>query len=188
MARNDGRIEKGQSLRTAISAKAWNRAQEAADRVLGAQPGTAGEGVTVSGGASNIVYIKNNSGQDVPWLGVLRISGVAIDPSGGTLTGNADADKRARQFATQPVLAGQSPDRNNDNIAIAMEPIENGKIGRAAVGGCFACKVRVLSSSHGFAKAKHGDPTQLESAGCGPIQLLWKEAGEGPMKWAAGVM
>ena len=39
MARPDGRIEKGQRLSSAISARAWNRAQEAADRVLGAAPG-----------------------------------------------------------------------------------------------------------------------------------------------------
>ena len=39
MARPDGRIEKGQRLATAISARAWNRAQDAADRVLGVQTG-----------------------------------------------------------------------------------------------------------------------------------------------------
>jgi hypothetical protein len=39
MARPDGRIEPGQPLRGAISAKAWNRAQDAADLVLGAGTG-----------------------------------------------------------------------------------------------------------------------------------------------------
>lgn len=39
MARPDGRIEKGQRLSSAISARAWNRAQEAADLVLGVTPG-----------------------------------------------------------------------------------------------------------------------------------------------------
>lgn len=39
MAKPDGRIEKGQRLSTAISARAWNRAQDAADIVLGARPG-----------------------------------------------------------------------------------------------------------------------------------------------------
>jgi hypothetical protein len=42
MARPDGRLEQGQPLRGAISARAWNRAQDAADLVLGANPGTAG--------------------------------------------------------------------------------------------------------------------------------------------------
>jgi hypothetical protein len=39
MGRPDGRIEKGQRLATSISARAWNRAQDAADRILGANPG-----------------------------------------------------------------------------------------------------------------------------------------------------
>jgi hypothetical protein len=49
MARPDGRIEPGQPLRGAISAKAWNRAQDAADLVLGAGTGIeAGVGQTFS--------------------------------------------------------------------------------------------------------------------------------------------
>lgn len=44
MARADGRIEPGQLLSSAISARAWNRAQDAADIVLGVRPGvSAGE-------------------------------------------------------------------------------------------------------------------------------------------------
>lgn len=38
MAKPGGRVEKGQSLRSAFSARAWNRAQDAADIVLGARP------------------------------------------------------------------------------------------------------------------------------------------------------
>ncbi|NBW11332.1 MAG: hypothetical protein EBR82_25200 [Caulobacteraceae bacterium] len=46
MPRPDGRLEPGQPLRGAISARAWNRAQDAADLVLGANTGiAAGEGV-----------------------------------------------------------------------------------------------------------------------------------------------
>jgi len=37
--RPDGRIEKGQRIGSAISARAWNRAQDAADIVLGVRPG-----------------------------------------------------------------------------------------------------------------------------------------------------
>lgn len=47
MGRRDGRIEKGQSLRSAISARAWNRAQDAADLVLGARTGVTVDGVTL---------------------------------------------------------------------------------------------------------------------------------------------
>lgn len=43
MARSDGRVEQGQKLSTAISARAWNRAQDAADIVLGVRPGIASD-------------------------------------------------------------------------------------------------------------------------------------------------
>jgi hypothetical protein len=43
MAKPGGRVEKGQSLRSAFSARAWNRAQDAADIVLGARPGLTAE-------------------------------------------------------------------------------------------------------------------------------------------------
>jgi hypothetical protein len=189
MARNDGRIEAGQKLAGAISAKAWNRAQDAADRVLGVGTGITGGGATGADPAPNIVLIKNDSGADVPWLGVMGISGVEIDPSGGNLTGNTDADKRAREFASRPVLSGGQPSSSSDELfVVAMEPIKNGAIGRAACGGVFACKVNVTNVTHKFAKAKDGDRTQLQSASCGVLQLLWKEDGTGANKWAVGVM
>lgn len=43
MPRQDGRIEPGQKLSKAISARAWNRAQEAADVVLGSRQGFAAD-------------------------------------------------------------------------------------------------------------------------------------------------
>ena len=66
MARNDGRIEAGQKLAGAISARAWNRAQDAADRVLGVGTGFTGGGATGADPAPNVVLIKNDSGADVP--------------------------------------------------------------------------------------------------------------------------
>jgi hypothetical protein len=138
--------------------------------------------------APNIVLIQNNSGADVPWLGVLGISGVEIDPSGGNLTGDTDADRKAREFATRPVLTGGLPSSGSDDFVVAMEPIKSGAIGRAACGGVFACKVNVTNATHKFAKAKDGDRTQLQSASCGVLQLLWKEGGTGANKWALGAL
>jgi hypothetical protein len=189
MARPDGRIEKGQRIRSAISARAWNRAQDAADRVLGAGTGATGGGYSGADPAPNIVLIKNTSGQDVPMCGVLGISGVEIDPSGGNLTGTADADKRAREFVSRPVLTGVTPTTAHaESFVVTLEPIANNKIGRAAVGGAFACKVNVTNASHRFATAKNDDGSQLQSAACGVLQLVWKETGTGANKWAVGVM
>jgi hypothetical protein len=187
MARNDGRIEPGQKLAGAISARAWNRAQDAADRVLGAGAGFTGGGATGADAASNIVLVRNTSGVPVPILGVLAVGSPVISPVGGNLTGNAAADSAARQFASgQVILIGSTPSGGSGPVAIAMEPIAVNAIGRMAVGGCFPCKVKV-TGQHSFARGRKDDVTQLISTSCGPVRLLWRE-GNGDDKWAVGVM
>lgn len=59
MPRNDGRIEPGQKLAGAISARAWNRAQDAADRVLGVATGFSA--VPGAGDDFGIVYANTKS-------------------------------------------------------------------------------------------------------------------------------
>jgi hypothetical protein len=203
--RPDGRVEPGQRISSAFSARAWNRAQDAADVVLGARTGAeAGASAGVER-ASNIVLVRNDSGETVPWLGVIGFKGVVIDPSGGTLDGTNDASKRAREFVSKPVLVGDHPSTNffqessglmsiGEKIGIAIEPIGVDKIGRAAIGGAFACQVYINSQTHGFAVPVRalnaipdgGNKWELNSADCGPVKLLWKQEGTGTMKWAVG--
>lgn len=183
-----GRINPGQSLDRAISARAWNRAQDAADAVLERNAGVA---VDPSGleRLPNFVMLRNNTGVDVPRFGVLGIQGVVIDPTGGTLTGTNEASARAREFARRPVLVGVTPTLGYEQrFAVLLEPAPVDSIVRAAVGGTFACLVHIVDPSHQFATIKAGDRTQLLSASCGIIQLLWKESATGPSKWAVGVM
>ena len=201
--RPDGRVEPGQRISSAFSARAWNRAQDAADLVLGARTGAEAGASSVIERASNIIIIRNDSGQNIPIFGVIGISGVAIDPSGGTINGTDAASRNAREFVSRPVLIGIHPGENinvGEKIAIAMEPIANGKFGRAAVGGCFPCKVYINNASHGFAGplrsltadetySPGGQPWELYSADCGPVMLLWKESGQVISdRWAVGLM
>lgn len=194
MPRTDGRIEKGQSLRTAISARAWNRAQDAADQVLGVQPGvSAGEDVPIPR-AANIALVRNDSGIQVPAGGALSLSfdgafAIVVNPSGGTLTGSSSTDRLAKEFFRQPVLRGVVPTSSLAlSVAVALEPVAAGSIGRFAVGGCFPCKVKRADSSHTYARGRVGDVTQLISTSCGPVKLIWIEGSVGDDKWAVGVM
>jgi hypothetical protein len=75
----------------------------------------------------------------------------------------------------QPVLVGVRP-RGTGFFGVAVEPIPDGAIGRMAVGGRFACKVKILAVSHGYARSRKDDVTQLISAPCGPLRLLFKES------------
>ena len=185
--RPDGRVEPGQRISSAFSARAWNRAQDAADVVLGARTGAeAGESVALEK-AVNIVLIRNDSARPVPMFGVLAIESVTSNPEGGEMTGTDLASQRAKEFSRRPVLTGRIPVAADKSFAIALEPILQNKIGRAAVSGATPCRVEIVDGSHNFATVRDGDVTQLRSANCGPVQLLWKPSGAGLMKWALGV-
>ena len=194
MSRPDGRIEKGQRLKTAISARAWNRAQDAADIVLGATPGIAiGDSQAIEK-ASNVLLVRNDSNVAIPPHGVLGITSVTvINPAGGNVTGSQPADAQAREFARRPLVAGDAPFRavHGEKVAIALEAIAPGAIGRAAIGGVFACRVRVYDLNHQFAIIEDGDVTRLATAPCGPVQLLWREfaaQADNQTRWALGAM
>jgi len=186
MPRQDGRVEQGQRLTSAFSARAWNRAQDAADIVLGQRYGMAAGPAEYDQLSANIILIRNQSGFTVPWLGVLGISGPIFSPVNGSLTGTDPASRSARQFVSQPAVNGRVP-LAGDSVVVCMEPIANGAIGRAAVGGVFACRVLMLQGVHTYAAGKAGDVSQLQSANCGPIRLLWKSGSSGQI-WAYGTV
>ena len=170
-----GRIEPG-PLRGQISARAWNRAQDAADKVLGQSADGAAEGPSAGPPAYTGILAKNDTATVVNRWGVLSVAGVVFTPSGAT--GNA-----TQQFQDQPVLSGGLP-TGGSAFVVAVEPIAAGKIGRVAVAGVVQAKVNITDAGHGFATAKDGDLTQLSSAASGEVQILWKESGTGASKWA----
>jgi hypothetical protein len=169
------RIKPG-PLRGQISARAWNRAQDAADIVLGDRYGQAGEPQTDGPKPYTPILARNSTTGTVNRWGVLSVAGVVFTPSGAT--GNA-----TQQFQDQPVLSGGLP-TGGSSFVVAVEPIAAGKIGRVAVAGVVQAKINITDASHTFAAAKDGDLTQLASASSGEAQILWKESGTGTSKWA----
>ena len=155
MARNDGRVERGQKLAAAFSARAWNRAQDAADLVLAQQAQFGGDSPQSLPPASNIVFVRNNTGSTVERFGVIGI--------GGPLTNLATSNGI--------VVDGVMPAAYG-SFAIPMEPIEHGKIGRCACGGVFPVRVSICSDSHLYANPKDNDLTQLYSSTVGLLQIL----------------
>ena len=137
MARSDGRIEPGQPLAGAISARAWNRAQDAADIVLAATP-------SVNGSAGNAIdrpytwaHVKNSTLFDVPRWGVLAIESVSPEPDD-----YADSES-TKLFQQTPILSGTIPAANTWQFAICVEPLLAGAIGRAAISGVVQCKIEI---------------------------------------------
>jgi len=174
MARPDGRLEPGQPLRGAISARAWNRAQDAADIVLGARSGIAG--VSDSPVLKPYTWAYCKASTAVERWGILEITGVEIAPAGGS--GGATAS-----FEDMPVLTGGEPNEDTTAWCVAIEPIESGKIGRVAVSGVVQCKVEIANASDSFVMCQ-SSTSELKSGSSGEGLILWKESGTGGDKWA----
>ena len=173
MSRPDGRIEPGQPLRSAISARAWNRAQDAADLVLGQQGGiTAGTGSPV---LKPYTWAYCKPSVTVARWGIVAITGVDITP---TSDDNATATKT---FEDTPVVTGGTPSATTTAWGVAVEPIESGKIGRLAVAGVVQCKVEVTTADDKYVACTSGG---LKTGSSGEGLVLWKEAGTGTGKWA----
>lgn len=170
-----GRITPG-PLRGQISARAWNRAQDAADIVLGQGERIAAEGPVDAEPPYTPILVKNATTGVVSRWGVLSVAGVVFTPAGST-------GAATRQFQDQPVLSGGLPTGGNAFV-VAVEPIKAGALGRCAVAGVVQARINILSASDTFAKARDGDLTQLESASSGDATILWKESGTGANKWA----
>ncbi len=160
MSRPDGRIEQGQPLRGAISARAWNRAQDAADLVLGAYAGT--EGVPGSPVLKPYTWAYCRPSVTVARWGVLAITGVAITPTSSA--GDATAS-----FEEMPVLTGDAPSASTTAWCVAVEPIESGKVGRVAVGGVVQLKAADLGKASG-------------------AHVLWKDSNWALIRMQAGVI
>ena len=148
MAKPDGRVERGQSLRKAISATRWNDLCDAADLVHGRRGGvTAGE---AAGGHRPYSYViaRNNTGSVVDHFEA-RLLKVFSAPSefgdiyyslesGGVLTGT---------------------ETRNFRFGVALEPIQAGKYGKVAFEGIVRCKVTQPANSGAYVVFdKNNDP------------------------------
>jgi hypothetical protein len=171
MARGDYRIEQGQSLDTAISARAWNRAQDAADIVL--RQKLSGPAQEFGGSPYTRIYCKNMSGVAVPRWGVLQVSGISVNPASGTT--------QLDSFSDMPCLTGIQPSNPEEQFVVAVEPIANGAIGRVAVGGVVQVKINASEGNPKTAGIAAGSVAYLKGGEKG-AQVLWVEAGTG-VKW-----
>lgn len=177
MKRADGRIEKGQRLSAAISARAWNRAQDAADIVLGARPSVlAGDGRRLPVGCVDMLLQSTETVKPINAFEVVEITGVANQLADKPLLGTG-----VKAFESVPVLTGRRPlDVDRQNYCVALHQISAGQIGSVAVAGVVPCMVNTQKSgitnstplSHTFAIARPNVP-YLVSAPTGSSRILY---------------
>ena len=152
-----------------LTATNWNQLVDAA-RLAVKQVQTGGDVLEWTRQAT-IVRVRNDSGSDVSRFGVLGVKGgVAITPT----------DKLA-EFQATPVLTTETLAATHaGKFVVAIEPIANGKIGRAVASGVVVCQVSVTTSGDAFAEAGTG---VLTTGATGSALVLYVESGTGT-KWA----
>jgi hypothetical protein len=68
-------------------------------------------------------------------------------------------------------------------FAVLLEPADDGRVARAWIAGVVTVLVDVLDDGDTYADVKDGSVAELESAGYGSAQMLWREGGTGS-QWA----
>ena len=178
MARADGRIQPGQKLTSAVSARAWNRAQDAADRILGERQQFGADSPQTSAAPYLHVLGRNAVGGLVQRWGVVGITGLELTAAGGSAAGNS-------QFQEMPIVtAGLPGGAYPERWGIALEPIAQGSVGRIAVAGVVQAKVRVVNTTDRYVRVLDANTNSLISGSHGEGLILWMEAGVGNDKWA----
>jgi hypothetical protein len=157
MPRPDGRIEPGQPLRGAISARAWNRAQDAADLVLGTNPGVTALSGQYDG--SRLVAAVRVSGQCAPGtavyitgsaparrLGTQNASGSLAPPyGGGFAVEHLSGFVASLDNAGSPWPVGVTIDGSGSLDVLSSSVV------RCVIRGLAVVRVRLFSGSHYFA-------------------------------------
>lgn len=154
------------SARTINAMLAAARAHQAATQ----QPGD-----TLPGGSNAVVTIKNNSGSDVPRLGVLGLDGPLFTP-----TDDLEGFKRGVVFKGVAPVTGT----HEGNFVVCLDPIAAGKFGRAVISGLVQVQVDFASENDDGCEVIGADTAKLGGRiASGFARVIWKEPGVGT-KWA----
>ncbi len=131
------------------------------------------------GADRNLIKIKNTSGADVDRFGVLGVD----DPIYGPDDDLAEFQGRVAFNGRLPGSPSHVGPFQRGRIAIPLEPIASGQIGRACISGICVARVNMLKSNHEYATFTD-NTSQLESRTSGTVEIVWVESGVGALKWA----
>ena len=117
---------------------------------------------------TGIVLVLNESGTDRERFDVLGIDGVIIKP-----IDNAD------EFQQRVAIRGTVPSVTHvGRFVVLLEPLVDGRIGRACIDGVYAVSVRMIDEAHQSAEVAVGQPSELQSQDA--RATLWQ-----PMRYSA---
>lgn len=138
------------------------------DEIQGGGSGQAGGGLKFA----PTPLVKNGTGEQVPWGGVVELDGLIFD-----------AEQNQSGFLTgSPQFKSKKPGENASAIAIALQPMPDGKARKMGVLGWYPARVDIKEESHRAVKVVENDVTKFESTD-GGLPMFPAESGTGE-KWA----
>jgi hypothetical protein len=147
---------------------------------------TPGRNLWQTGG---IISVRNSSGADRDRYDVVGL-GDPVFPAGAN-----PSPEDVAAFQSRILLDGVTPIESSHNarFAILLEPVAQGKIGKACVAGVTVVRVdfdlgESAVAGYGYADIKHGDATCLRCDPSGSVRILWppvlRYGWAGTVRWA----
>ena len=176
------KVHQGEAV--SIKAATWNSFLDAADfarrarRLVGAQ-------AVPSGFGGNMVYVRNKCGETIPRFGAVVLADAVIPHDAAS----EDLECDTPAFDGVPADGGEESESEEESekelrpFAVAVEPIENGEIGRALALGVTPAKVEIVHEEDLCAEPVPGSTSgAMRSTNVGYARIVWKEDGTGE-KW-----
>lgn len=113
------------------------------------------------------VVIRNDTGNDIPDLGVVRYGDYILS-----------SDFEESTFRNSPVLEGLVPD-DSGKFGIVRGYLTEDSTGRIVVSGVTPARIEVSNEAHEYCSPTDGNVDRMESGDAGPAEILWKESGTG---------
>ena len=176
------KVHQGEAV--SIKAATWNSFLDAADfarrarRLVGAQ-------AVPSGFGGNMVYVRNKCGETIPRFGAVVLADAVIPHDAAS----EELECETPAFDGVPADGGGESESEEEAekevrpFAVAVEPIENGEIGRALALGVTPAKVEIVHEEDLCAEPVPGSTSgAMRSTNVGYARIVWKEDGMGE-KW-----
>lgn len=114
------------------------------------------------------VMVQNDTGSSLVERSIVELTTPLVDATVYTL----DNQERPAFLAVAPTGATSS-------IAVLVDPLTDGAVGRAVLFGVAVVNLSVTNSGDGYCGPTASNTTRLTTAAAGPIRILWKESGTG---------
>jgi hypothetical protein len=176
------KVHQGEAV--SIKAATWNSFLDAADFARRARR-LVGADAVPSGFGGNMVYVRNKCGETIPRFGAVVLADAVIPHDAAS----EDIECETPAFDGVPADGGEESESEEESekevrpFAVAVEPIENGEIGRALALGVTPAKVEIVHEEDLCAEPVPGSTSgAMRSTNVGYARIVWKEDGTGE-KW-----